>query len=438
MMTGCMMSLSNHPSETPLDPREKGVPGRAGVVRLDEVHQQNWSLLAEDLPLPVALIKLSALRGNSAWMKGFTDLTGTDIAPHGKTTLSPSLFDLQMADGAWGITLSTPHHLQVARSFGYRRILLANQLVGRAAIEWIVAELNADPEFEFYCLVDSIENLEQLTTIARQQGLVRPLRVLVEIGFDGGRTGCRTVEQALKVARACTRASDVIALSGVEGFEGIIREADEPKTIARVETFLDAMVALINACGEEALFAAGEVLLTAGGSAFFDIVAAKLGAVVLPQPHRVLLRSGCYLTHDAIMYTYLFGLIKARRPDLPETLGELKPALEVWGYVQSIPEPGRVIVTLGKRDVSYDHMPTPVAWYRPGGGGAAIAAPEGHQVVALNDQHCIMTCPEISPLKVGDMLGFGISHPCLTFDKWRVLHLVDDEYRIVGSIRTYF
>lgn len=431
--------LPNHPSEAPLDGREKGVPGRAGQVKLEDVARQNWSLLAEDLPLPAAVIKLSALRGNSAWMKGFTALSGTDIAPHGKTTLSPSLFDLQLADGAWGVTLSTPHHLQVARSFGHRRILLANQLIGRSAIEWLVEELNADPEFDFYCLVDSVANLTQLVTIARRHGLKRPLRVLVEIGFEEGRTGCRTVDQALEVARACASADDVIALSGVEGFEGIIRGADFADTIARVEFFLDTMVDLINACARAQLFAPGEVLFTAGGSAFFDIVAAKLGAVTLAQPHRVLLRSGCYLTHDAVMYTYLFEQLKARRPDLPASLGQLTPALEVWGYVQSIPEPGRAIVSFGKRDVSYDHMPTPLTWFRPGTGRERpSAAPDGHRVVALNDQHCIMQTPADSPLEVGDMLGFGISHPCLTFDKWRVIHLVDDDYRVVGSIRTYF
>ncbi len=431
--------LPSHPSEAPLGPREKGVPGRAGQVKLEEVGQQNWSLLAEDLPLPVAVIKLSALRGNSAWMKGFTALSGTDIAPHGKTTLSPSLFDLQLADGAWGITLSTPHHLQVARSFGRQRILLANQLIGRSAIEWLVEELNADPDFEFYCLVDSVANLAQLIATGRRHGLKRPLRVLVEIGFEQGRTGCRTVGQALDVARACASAPDVIALSGVEGFEGIIRGADYAETVARVEAFLDTMVDLIDACAREQLFAPGEVLLTAGGSAFFDIVAAKLGGVALAQPHRVLLRSGCYLTHDAVMYTYLFEQLKARRPDLPESLGQLTSALEVWGYVQSIPEPGQAIVSFGKRDVSYDHMPTPLTWFRPGAGlDHPTSAPSGHRVVALNDQHCILQTPNDSPLEIGDMLGFGISHPCLTFDKWRVIHLVDDDYRVVGSIRTYF
>lgn len=425
-------------TEAPLDPREKGVPGHAGEVPLGLVGDQNWRLLEEDLPLPAAVIKLDALKANSAWMKGFLALTGASLAPHGKTTMSPALFDLQVEDGAWGITLSTPHQLHVARGFGFQRILLANQLIGRTAIEWVVDQLNDDPAFEFYCLLDSAENLRQLATIARRRGLKRPLRVLVELGFSGGRTGCRSVEEGLELARASVGYGDVIALSGVEGFEGIIRGATEDETLARVGLFLDQMVALADACARERLFAPGLVLFTAGGSAFFDLVTGKLGAITLDQPHRVLLRSGCYLTHDSVMYTHLFEQLKARRPDLPRTLGELQPALEVWGYVQSTPEPGRAVIAVGKRDVSYDQPPIPVAWCRPGEKARPAPAPPAHRVLALNDQHCIVSVPADSPWRVGDMVGLGVSHPCLTFDKWRVIHLVDEAYRVAGSVRTYF
>jgi len=426
-------------TEAPLDPREKGVPGDAGTVPLAEVAGRGWRLLDEDLPLPAAVIKVGALRRNSAWMKQFLAASGGVIAPHGKTTMSPALFDLQLEDGAWAITLSTPHQLHVARSFGFNRVLLANQLVGRSAIGWVVDQLNADPAFEFYCLVDSLKNLRMLAEIARQKRLSRPLRILVELGFPGGRTGCRSVEAALELARAAQTLSDVVAVSGVEGFEGIIRGPTEPETIARVSAFLDRLVQLAEACGREGLFAPGQVVITAGGSAFFDIVADKLGAIRLDQAHVVVLRSGCYLTHDAVMYAQLFEQLKSRNPDLSQRQGELQPALEVWAYVQSIPEPGRIIVALGKRDISFDQMPVPAAWFRPGDGWSETRpAPAEHKVLGLYDQHCIMAAPEASPWKVGDMVGFGISHPCLTFDKWRVLHLVDDGYKIVGSVRTYF
>jgi D-serine dehydratase len=433
-----MPELRHFAAETPLHPCDKGAPGRVEIT-LDRIAEQQWSLLGEDLPMPAAVIKRTALLNNSRWMKRFLEVTGSRIAPHGKTTMSPALFALQIDDGAWGITLSTPHQLHVARAFGFQRILLANQLVGRAAIDWVMGELQRDPAFDFYCLVDGVENLEELAAAARAWRLERPLRVLVEIGFQGGRTGCRTVEAALAVARKAAQLSDVIALSGVEGFEGIIRGPTEAETIARVEAFLAEMVRLSEACAAEKLFAPGLVVFTAGGSAFFDLVSKRLGAIEIGQEHAVVLRSGCYLTHDSVMYTQLFAQLKKRAPDLAKGLGELEPALEVWAYVQSRPEPGRLVVALGKRDISYDQLPVPLGWCRPKGNIRSVEpAPAEHKVLALNDQHCIMSVPEDSPWQVGDLVGFGVSHPCLTFDKWRVLHLVDDDYQIVQAIRTYF
>jgi D-serine dehydratase len=265
------------------------------------------------------------------------------------------------------------------------------------------------------------------------------LRVLVEIGYAGGRTGCRTVQAGLALAREVRAQADVLALSGVEGFEGIIREKTEADTVAKVEAFVDQIVDLGQACADEDLFAEGLVLFSAGGSAFYDIVSAKLARIQLRQERLVLLRAGCYLTHDSLMYTYLFAQLRARAPQVDQLGAGLTPALEIWAYVQSLPEPGKAIVAMGKRDVSYDHMPVPLVWFRPGGDmGAPEPVPTGHKVTELNDQHAFVAVPDTSPWRVGDLVGFGISHPCLTFDKWRVLHLVDDAYTVTGSLRTYF
>ena len=58
----------------------------------------------------------------------------------------------------------------------------------------------------------------------------------------------------------------------------------------------------------------------------------------------------------------------------------------------------------------------------------------------MNDQHAYLRwgADEADPAQVGDLIGCGISHPCTTFDKWRVLFTVDDAYRVTGAIRTFF
>jgi D-serine dehydratase len=423
---------------TLIDHRQKGIPGGVAPFRLDAIGAKSWNLLAEDLTLPVAVLKRSALEHNGRWMRDFLARSGAVIAPHGKTTMAPSLFAAQLADGAWAITVATIQQLQLCRDFGIGRIVLANQLVGRQAIRYVLDELRRDPGFDFYCLVDSVRGVELLAEAARADPAGRPLQVLLEGGFAGGRTGARDLGAALAVARAVKAAAPHLALRGVEGFEGLFGGTAE-EAEASVGRFLDFLVEIARACERESLFADGAVLLTAGGSAFYDMVVQRFREAGLSRPTQVVTRSGCYLTHDSGLYRRAFEDLR-RRGGVKEALGEgLRPALEVWAYVQSRPEPGKVLLTMGKRDIGYDEPPPALAWYRPGTTPRRpVAMPEGHEVTGFNDQHCHMTVPADSPLQVGDMVAFGISHPCLTFDKWQLLSVVDDDYRVVDAVRTFF
>ncbi|HTZ36549.1 MAG TPA: amino acid deaminase [Stellaceae bacterium] len=424
-----------------LDHRVKGMPGGVAPFPLGRIGEHRWNLLREDLPLPLAVLKEPALGHNGQWMRRFLDLSGARIAPHGKTTMSPQLFARQLADGAWGMTVATVHQLQVARDFGVGRVVLANQLVGRQAIGYVLGELKRDPAFDFYCLVDSVENVAQLAAAARRAAPGRPLQLLLEGGYPGGRTGARDRAAALAVAEAVAAAAPHLALRGVEGFEGLLHGDSAAETAQQVAGFLDSLVGIAVECAERALFAPGPVILSAGGSAFYDLVVERFRSAGIAREHLVLTRSGCYLTHDSVIYREAFAELSRRTPDAAALGPGLMPALEVWAYVQSRPEPQKAILTMGKRDVSYDELPTPLAWFRPGDSDAGAAPqpmPPGHAVTGFNDQHCHMAVPAASPLAVGDMVGFGISHPCLTFDKWQVICLVDDDYTVTGAIRTFF
>jgi D-serine dehydratase len=184
-----------------VDERTKGFPGGIGAMALGDIGKRGWNLLREDVPLPAAVLKRSALEHNSRWMRAFLARTGARIAPHGKTPMSPQLFDLQLDDGAWAITLATTHQVQVARRYGIKRIILANQLVGRQAVRYVLDELKRDPAFDFYCLVDSPEGVEALASAARLAKIGRPLQVLLEGGMQGGRTGVRSRHGARSRAR---------------------------------------------------------------------------------------------------------------------------------------------------------------------------------------------------------------------------------------------
>jgi D-serine dehydratase len=421
-----------------LDGRTKGLAAGAAGLALADVGRAGWNVLAEDLPLPLALLKDSALRHNSAWMRRFLAATGVALAPHGKTTMSPQLFARQLADGAWGITVATVQQLRVCREHGIGRVLLANQLVGRQAIGYVLDELARDPAFEFYALVDSLAGVEALAVAARARGAGRRLRLLVECGVDGGRTGCRTLGEALAVARGVAAAPDVLALAGVEGYEGSVPGAAPEEQARNIVRFVAFMTEVAAACADARLFDADPVLLSAGGSAFFDLAAA-LPRTLAGRPAQVLLRSGCYLTHDTDVYRRAFERMRDRTPAVA-ALGEgLRDALEVWAYVQSTPEPGLAILTMGKRDVSHDlALPFPRWHWRPGSGGMPAAVPGEWKIAALNDQHAYLRTSGGPALRIGDMIGCAISHPCTTFDKWRFLPIVDDRYGVVDAVVTCF
>lgn len=412
----------------PLDVSTKGIPPQAAPLTLGDVGSRNWSLTAGDLTLPVATLRRSALEANSRWMRQFIERNGLAIAPHGKTTLAPQLFDLQIRDGAWAITVSNVQQVALCREFGFDRIVIANQIVGRAEIAYLVGELQRSPALEIFCLVDSAEGVRRLA--AAGSGAAR-LSLLLEVGFAGGRTGARDLAAALNVARDVKAAG--LSLRGVEGFEGLLG------TTGAVDAFLDFLVGTAVACRDERLFVPdAPVILSAGGSAYYDRVAARL------RPHggdgafMILTRGGCYLTHDAVMYEKAFRAMRLRDDGLlPD--GGLRPALNVWTCVQSCPEPGLAILAMGRRDVGFDAgLPVPEFWYRAGTHAAPVEIAAGHAVSALNDQHAYMGLPDGSPLAVGDLVGFGISHPCTTFDKWPVLYVIDDDYRVVDAVKTFF
>ncbi|MGH8054549.1 MAG: amino acid deaminase [Stenotrophomonas sp.] len=388
------------------------------------------SLLDEQVSLPAAVLSESALRHNLAWMRRFTDAYGCQLAPHGKTTMSPALFQMQLDAGAWGITLATAPQTVAAYEHGVRRVLLANQLVGKGNFA-LIADLQArDADFWFACVVDSADNVAALGQYFQARG--QQIKVLLEIGAAGGRTGVRDDAQARAVLEEIARWPDAVALVGVEVYEGVAK--DEAGVRAVLQRSLAAWQTIHAAGG----FAQLPAILTGAGSAWFDVVAEEFSALVGNAEAQVVLRPGCYLTHDVGIYRQAARRIHASNPVAREMGSSLRPALRLWAYVQSLPESGKAIIALGKRDAAFDAgFPVPALHHRPGN-AAPMDAPAHWQISAMMDQHAFLDVRDGDDLRVGDLLCFDISHPCLTFDKWRHLLVVDDAHRVIGAVSTQF
>ena len=407
----------------------KGIGLLEQPLRSEEVASLDWNLLREDLNLPTAVLYQDKLLHNLNWMQQFVGAYGVKLAPHGKTTMAPRLFDLQLQSGAWGITLATAHQTHVAYEHGVRRVLMANQLVGKENMA-IIARLLRDPGFAFYCLVDSAAQVEQLGAFFAREG--KRLQVLLELGVMGGRGGVRDEVQLQSVLDAVASWKTSIVLSGIEIYEGVLEDE------ASIRAFLHRAVATTQLLIAEKRFACAPILLSGAGSAWYDVVAEVFSSAGFGDSVEIVLRPGCYLTHDVGAYRQAQTLIQQRNPIAHQMRSGLLPALQVWAYVQSVPEAERAIIAMGKRDAAFDAgLPTPALHFRPGQ-AAPETAPVHWVLTRMMDQHAYLNITAEDNLRVGDMIGFDISHPCLTFDKWRSLLVLNSEYQVINAIQTFF
>ncbi|MEV0714328.1 alanine racemase [Asanoa sp. NPDC050611] len=372
--------------------------------------------------LPRAVLLREALDHNIATMARYCAENGVLLAPHGKTTMSPQLIRRQLDAGAWAVTVATAWQARTLAGFGFRRLLLANEVVDAGSLTTVDNLLAIHPDLELYCYADSPAALAALENGIAADRLPR-LRVLVELGMPGGRTGLRDDDAALALARAVAKGPATFA--GIAAFEGIVAGDG---AVEQVDHLLRRMVTIARAVADERL-TGPDPIVTVGGSAYFDRVVALVPAAVGPLGYRTVLRSGCYVTHDAGTYAELspFG-------DQPRGGYRLREALLVWAVVLSTPEPGTALAGLGRRDASADAgLPVP-RWRRRG----TVVEPFAATVFAVNDQHAYLRLPPGSTVEVGDLVAFGISHPCTTFDKWTGIPIVEPDGTFTEIAYTYF
>lgn len=417
-----------------LGPDYKGFPLLEAPVEIEAVGTLGWHVLDEHLPLPLATLRQGALAHNLAWMQSWARRKGLWLAPHAKTTLSPQLMARQLQAGAWGLTVANVHQLQQALAIGATRCIIANQLLAEAELDALQSLLARHAGARAWFLVDSMAQLALIEAWARRRPDSPVLDVLLELGVEGFRTGCRSLSQAQSLAVALA-ACPAVRLCGVECYEGGLAQGDSTHDSMAVDGLVRRVRELVLALDAQALWRDDTVLLSAGGSAIFDLVVPLLAGYRLQRPVQGVLRSGCYITHDHGHYAHFLDLM-ARREGLSSTL---QPALEVWARVQSVPESGLALLNAGRRDLSHDQgLPVPVRRAAPAS-RCIQAVPSGWQIRALSDQHAHLHFDPAGPWpQVGERVALGISHPCTTFDKWRWMALVDDAGAVTGAITTGF
>lgn len=394
-----------------------------------------------DLQTPLLTLGAAAMSANVEHMAAWCESKGVLLAPHGKTTMAPQMWREQLDRGAWGITLANASQLRVGHAFGLSRVMVANSLTDPAAITWLAA--TQGPAFSVVSWVDSLQTVAlQESVLSATPGAM--LDVIVELGGPGGRTGIRTVAQAVEVARAVNAAIH-LRLVGVGGYEGSLAHSADTDALTTVRGYLSRVKDLHEQLLAENLYAQDtDIIITAGGSAYFDDVVDVLagcsndGSDGGPRT-LLIIRSGAYMVHDDGFYRGISPFARGAQAEAGNA--PFASAMHAWARVVSAPEPGLAILDAGKRDMPVDEgLPEPQLLGTSLGG--AMSALSGASISAVNDQHCFLRFdPETTTVNIGDIVRLGLSHPCTAFDKWTLIPVLADpgnDNRVVDLIHTFF
>lgn len=423
---GTVLGMPTHPhhSNAAPYPSYRNLP--APNIDPKEVGSQGWSV--HDLPLPTMSLREDALQHNVDLHAAWCQKLNVAQAPHVKTHMSPELTQRQLQAGSWGLSAASAHQARFLASLNVPRILIVQEVVDQPNIAILGELLNADADLNLMVIADSIAGVDALERALAAAEVTNKLGVLVELGLPGGRTGARTIDEATAIARHITEQPH-LTLVGVEGYEGVLPAGRDEEAFTPVDEFLADVQRAATHFDSLGLFAeTDEIVITAGGSVYPDRVA-FIDRPALSKPHIVVVRAGATITHD-------HGPRSAFAPLAPEAeneLGSLRPALEVWANVVSVPEENLALANFGKRDVPFDlGLPLVLEVFR---NGEPVSVSDV-EVIDTNDQHGFLR--HGGQLEVGDTLRLGPRHPCTAFDKWPLIPLINEQNQVTGAVTTWF
>jgi D-serine dehydratase len=435
-----MSDLSLASETVILDDRVRGFPAGHAPVALADIGALGWKPYDGVMSLPLISLDRAAFAHNIRAMMDYVRSHRLEIAPHSKTPMAPALAGQLVEGGAWGTTVADIRQASVMLKAGLKRLILANEVGGEAAAKRLASLLANHPDAELHVFVDSLGLARALLAAWSEGRDLPPLGLLPELG--AARAGSRSVDDAGEIADyVLTHETDTFRLTGIAAYEGSAARPDPAETVERIDGLMAKTADLYRAVRQK-VGPVRPLIVTAGGSVYFDLVVKAFRPVLGDDANTgLVLRSGAIFFHDHGVYERGLAALDGR--DGFDVDGRLqsagqtfKPALRVWAEVLSRPEPRLAISGMGLRDVAMDQgLPRPLSLYRD---GAKIADFRGATVTKLNDQHAFVELGGGADVIIGDVIEFGISHPCTCLDRHAILYGLDEDNVVTAAYPTRF
>lgn len=422
-----------------LTPGLRGIPIGTRVKNASSVSGEGWRPADGAMSLPLLSLDLETYAANKAMMFEVCRVSGCEIAPHAKTPMSPVLARDLVESGAWGVSVADMRQAEVMLSHGLQKLLIANQIGGHSAARRLAGLLSAFPQADIHLFVDSVELLDGLVQAWKDNASLPVLKLLVEIGCGRGGVNSNAELDRL-LAAVGTVGEKRIVLAGVAAYEGTANRPVEAELLANLDDLFSRVAYGLQAVRR--LVRIGRpLILSMGGSMLFDHVIGRTRHMLTEDGNAtLLLRSGACFFSDNGPIRARFGAMAARGLLGPELCGKIggsfAPALRLWAEVLSSNGPNDVICGVGMRDAAHDQgLPVPLALWRDG--KRLVVLGDGAAVTKLNDQHAFVHVPEYTVLP-GDVIEFGVRHPCTTIDKHNVIFGLDGDGAVSVALRTFF
>ena len=428
-----------------IDSKTKGI-NEINKIKVKDIPNKKWNILKENVQFPILTMKESVFKKNIKSMNNFANYNGVSLAPHCKTSMCPQILKKLNDLNYWGFSAANNQQLSMLLEMGIKKIIIANLITNKSNIINLFKLIEKyGYAKKIYLCVDSTFGVNLLKELSIQYKFKHKLRILIETGFQNSRNGVRNLNSLNILTGKIIKLPSNFIFCGILFYEGAVSEKNYKKTINKVNKFISFSLKAFDYLLKNNFFSNEEIILSGGGSEYFDLIINSFQKYKNIKNIRLIIRPGTFIAYGHGHYLKSIenidkrGTLFINKKNIKAT-NLFNPSLELWGHIISMQDSNRAILNFGKRDVHYDRgYPIPLSIYRKGKLFQKINPKQNkYKIYKMSDHHAFLYFTNDQDIRIGDLIKLGVTHPCVTIDKWDFFYMIDEKYNVKEGLKTFF